>query len=101
MWWIPLETAALFSHTAGICIECVVFPVAQWELCWSALPVSESRSPGNICYGDDAVSRLRLSHPHELSFVPDPKSCLPELSSFVVSVKQTHVLGHEEKQHFC
>lgn len=25
VWWIPLEAAVLFSHTAGICVECCCF----------------------------------------------------------------------------
>jgi len=74
-------------------LSVVVFSVAQWELRAalpvSSLPASGLGHPGNICYGDDALSRLRFSNPVNCicSLVLVPKACLPELSSFPISVK--------------
>lgn len=109
VWWIPLETAALFSHTAGIRIECCCFFCCSVAaLNGSAGQLSSSErvgEPWEHLLLDNALSRLRFNDPHELcqlvlscQFL---KSHLPELSSFVVSAKQAHLLGHEEKQHFC
>lgn len=80
-----LQHCFLFSHTAGICVECCCFYYcsvgALNSSAGSSLPVSERGNPGNICFGVDAVSRLRFSDPREhslsaSSFVPVPEVLL-------------------------
>jgi len=73
--------SALYQGTSGGTLGTAVMGMMQWTGWGSVTPMN------SLC-------QLVLS----CQFL---KSCLPELSSFAVSVKQAHVLGHEEKkQHF-
>lgn len=99
--------STVFPHSRNLYC-CCFFCCSVGALSSSAGQLSTSErvgEPWEHLVQDDAVSRLRFSDPCELHqlvlLCQFLKSCLPELSSFVVSMKQAHVLGHEEKQHFC